>query len=642
MPRHRPDRSSSVALAREAEVWQRWIMALRAGSLWRWIARQHTDTLVVPDALARLWSGAARETSWRLLLNAARERLLEASRSRDCLRVDLPGSAIALPLARLGAFELDWPELAAIDDPRLEDPLAIVELLGERERLPELDRARLRAEILDSIVNLAQARLARSLRDALAREHGLVDPRLADPEHFVTDGHPWHPMNRTRLGLRRAEVVRYAAEQLADTPVACVEIAERIARVAGDWLEESRRWFGEATPGFVRIPIHPAQRRRIPGLFPDLWATGAIRPVERPAIACRSLLSLRTVALAPERHLKLACDVHTTSTRRWVSPMSVRNGPELTRLLLDIQARDPIAAQLRLLEEPAAAGLEPERLNSGESDLGPERSEGIGARAGEAEHDPSPTRRPSSSDAGMLGAILRAAPRETESERAWVCAAIGERWPGTEELVIERAAAGYPGGRRERIAALVEDWIDRLVPASLRLFAVYGIALELHLQNTLVRVVDGRVAGFWVRDLGGIRIHAPRLAAAGLPRMPSFAADSFIVTDDLDEVRSKLEHTLIHAQLAHLFAIAGTLGVDEVGSYGRLRQRIERDLNAWADDPDTSVGARERLLDDLRELTRPRVRAKALLRMRLRERSSDYDYTEVANALVDASLGRRF
>src|SRR5690606_26770052 len=103
------------------------------------------------------------------------------------------------------------------------------------------------------------------------------------------------------------------------------------------------------------------------------------------------------------------------------------------------------------------------------------------------------------------------------------------------------------GGRSERIAALIDDWIDRLVPASLRLYCCYGIALELHLQNTLVRVVDGRVAGFWVRDLGGIRIHAPRLAAANLPRTPSFAAGSFIITEDLDEVRSKLEHTLIHA-----------------------------------------------------------------------------------------------
>lgn len=562
------------------------------------------DPLARPASQARFWAEAVRETSWRLLLNASRERLLEATRSRECLRVSLPGAAIELPLVRFGAFELDWPLLASIEDPRLEDPLAILELLGERENLPEVDRMRTRAEIVDSIRNLAQARVARELREALANRAELVgDPRLCDPEHFVTDGHPWHPMNRTRLGLRRAEVIRYAGEQLARTPVACVDVEASLARVAGDWSEESRQWFGEPRPGFVRIPIHPAQRRRIPRLFPQAWADGAIRLVERPAIVCRSLLSMRTVALAPERHLKLACDVLTTSTHRWVSPMSVHNGPELTRLLLDIQARDPITAPLRLLEEPAAAGLEPDRVGA---------------------------------DAGQLGAILRVAPRERENDRAWVCAAIGERWPGTEELVLERAASGYPGGRRERIAALIDDWISHLVPASLRLFGCYGIALELHLQNTLVRVVDGRVAGFWVRDLGGIRIHAPRLAAAALSRSPSFAARSFIISDDLDEVRGKLEHTLFHAHLAHVFAVAGTLGVDEAGSWAKLRGRIEQDLNAWAEDRRLGVDTRARLLEDLHALTRPRVRAKALLRMRLRERSSDYDYTEVDNALAHA------
>jgi siderophore synthetase component len=577
-------------------------MALRAGPLRSVLA--DAEPLAGPDSLARFWGEAVRETTWRLLLNASRERLLEATRSRDCLRVEISGGTLELPLARFGAFELDWPELGLIEDPRLEDPLAIVELLGVREQLPDADRQRVRAEIVDSIVNLAQARLARELRHALAGRAELAsDPRLCDPEHFVTDGHPWHPMNRTRLGLRRDEVLRYAGEQLARTPVGCVEVEEGLARVGGDWRAEAPRWFGEARPGFVRIPIHPAQRRRIPQLFAEAWAAGAIRWVERPAIVCRSLLSLRTLSLAPERHLKLACDVLTTSTHRWVSPMSVHNGPELTRLLLDIQAQDRITAGLRLLEEPSAAGLEPDFLGS---------------------------------QAGQLGAILRMAPQEHEHDRAWVCAAIGERWPGTEELVLERAAAGYPGGRRERIAALVDDWIAQLVPASLRLFACYGIALELHLQNTLVRVVDGRVGGFWVRDLGGIRIHAPRLAAARLARSPSFAASSFIISDDLDEVRGKLEHTLFHAHLAHLFAIAGTLGVDEAESWAKLRVRIEHDLNAWAADPSTGLDVRTRLHEDLHALTRPRVRAKALLRMRLRERSSDYDYTEVANALARA------
>lgn len=587
------------------------------------------DPLARPDSLARFWGQAVREATWRLLLNAARERLLESTRSREHLRVELPDAPMHLPLRRAGAFELDWPELAQIDDPRIDEPLAIVRLLGEREDLPIPDRSRVQAEIVDSIINLAQARLARELREALAsRAESSGDPRLCDPEHFVTDGHPWHPGHRTRLGLRRAEVVRYASEQLARTPVDCVDVESSLVRVAGEWLEESQQWFGTPTPGFVRIPMHPAQRRWIPKLFPHAWARGAIRLVEQPPIVCRSLLSLRTVVLAPERHLKLSCHVLTTSTHRGVSPMSVHNGPLLTRLLLDIQARDPITAPLKLLEEWSAVGLEPERL-VGEAELEPEHRES-------AEFDHNPTRRPSSTFAGQLGAILRVAPREHDNDRAWVCAAIGERWPGSEELVLERAAAGYPGGRRERITAAIDDWIALLVPPALRLYACYGIALELHLQNTLVRVVDGRVAGFWVRDLGGIRIHAPRLAAAKLGHSSSFAARSFIVSEDLDEVRGKLEHTLFHAQFAHLFAVASTLGVDEAESWTKLRQRVVRDLNAWADDPRTDADTRARLLADLHALTRPRVRAKALLRMRLREASSDYDYTEVANALADA------
>jgi siderophore synthetase component len=580
--------------------WSRWITAIEAGPLAELFER--AGPLGAAASRDRLWRGAVREIAGRLLLGCARERLLDATRTHDGLRVALGDGPIALPRIGLGPFELDRLALDEVDDPRLDDPLAIIELLGEREQLALVDRARLRAEILDSIVNLAQARLARALRHALARDGRLTDPRLQDPEHFVTDGHPWHPMTRTRLGLRRAEVLRYAGEQLATTPVRCVDVEAGLARVAGSYLDEAHRWFGAPESGFVRLPIHPAQQRRIQALFPALWARGAIREVDRPAIPCRSLLSLRTVALAPSRHLKLACDVHTTSTRRHVSPMSVHNGPEVTRLLLDIQARDPITAPLHLMAEEAAAGLEPEALG------------------------------PAGVHAGQLGAIVRtAAPDE---QQVWVCAAMHERWPGTEELTLERAASGYPGGRAERVAALVDDWIAQLVPAALRLVCRYGVALELHLQNTLLRVTDGRADGFWVRDLGGIRLHGPRLAAAGLARAPSFAAGSFIVTDDLDEVRGKLEHTLFHAHLSQVFMIAGTLGVDEASSWAKLRRCVVGSLQAWAEEPALSEGARTRALDDLERLTAPRVRAKALLRMRLHERSSEYEYTEVANMLA--------
>jgi siderophore synthetase component len=595
-------------------------LALRAGPLAAAFEGYAIAGPSIEDHLGELWRAAVRETSWRLLASAARERLVPAERSDDTLRSTIAGQQLEIPLARRGAFELDTPALAQLGSSgaRLDDPLALLAAIADAEQLGELDRARLELELCDSIRNLAQARLAGALWDlAASRPRFADDPRLHDPEHFVIDGHPWHVMARTRLGLRPAEVVRHAPEQLATTATRCVEVDAGIAQVAGDYLDEAERWFGRASPGFVRIPVHPAQRRRLARLFPDQVAAGQIRHADVAPVPGRSLLSLRTVAIADDRHLKLACDVHTTSTRRWVSPMSVHNGPELTRTLLAIQARDPICAGLQLWTEPAAAGLAPGFASDFASDFASNFASG---RVGD--------------QAGQLGAIFRVVPRPSGDERAWVCAAIGERWPGTTETVVERAAAGYPGGRAERLDALLDAWITQLIPPALRLFVGYGIALELHLQNTLVRVADGRVIGFCVRDLGGVRIHGPRLAAAGLATSPSFAPGSFIVTDDLAEVRGKLEHTLVHAHLAHLVAVVARFGLDEDLAWARVRACVQTTLSGWAGDPELAPSLRDRAQTELAELTRPRVRAKALLRMRLRERSSEYDYTEVANVLA--------
>ena len=299
--------------------------------------------------------------------------------------------------------------------------------------------------------------------------------------------------------------------------------------------------------------------------------------------------------------------MHTTSARRGVSPMSVHNGPLVTRLVEDIQRRDPITAPLILMPEPAAAGLEPMR---------------VGPRASE------------------LGAILRGVPSLPAGASAWVCAAVGERWPGTDELVLERACAGYEGGRIERLTALIDAWIELLVRPALRLYSRYGIALELHTQNTLACVAEGRLHHIRVRDLGGIRIHAPRLNRH--VSAPNFAADSFIVTDDLDEVRGKLEHSLFHAHLTTVFAAAGSLGLDERRCWANVR-RVLIDCHAqWQAEPGLDADGRRDLAVDLEAFTRPRIRAKALLRMRLHERSSDYEYTPVdKRARQPARVGER-
>lgn len=558
-----------------------------------------------------LWLDAVRETSARLLLAGVREGLIGGGLVGGALQVDLDDGALELPLRELGPFGLHRPMLIAAPlDPRIGDPLHLATGILASAQLAPQERARVDLEICDSIVNLAQARAANVLRDAIARhpaivgriEHASTDARLTDPEHFVTDGHPWHPMTRTRVGLRRAEVLRHAADLLAHADIWCVDVEAELVRIGGDWHAESTQWFGEGPPGFVRIPVHPTALSRLRRWFADAFARGRIRVAPRPALPCRSLLSLRTVELSPTRHLKLACPMHTTSARRGVSPMSVHNGPLVSRLVTQIQQRDPITAPLALMPEPAAAGLEPTRM---------------GARASE------------------LGAILRAVPSLPAGASAWVCAAMGERWPGTDELVLERACVGYPGGRIERLTALIDAWIERLVRPALRLYSRYGIALELHTQNTLACVADGRLLHLRVRDLGGIRIHAPRLRWHGWHgTTPNFAADSFIITQDLDEVRGKLEHSLFHAHLTSLFAVAGSLGLDERRCWASVRQLVVDCHARWLEEPGVDAERRRDLAVDLEAFTRPRIRAKALLRMRLHERSSDYEYTLVDNVLA--------
>ena len=41
----------------------------------------------------------------------------------------------------------------------------------------------------------------------------------------------------------------------------------------------------------------------------------------------------------------------------------------------------------------------------------------------------------------------------------WLCAALGERWPGRYETLVNRACSGYPGSDRRRSEHFVREYI---------------------------------------------------------------------------------------------------------------------------------------------------------------------------------------
>ncbi|MCA9662228.1 MAG: hypothetical protein KC486_28070 [Myxococcales bacterium] len=574
----------------------------------RWVALAYPRTFgraqaPTPGEVAAAWRRAQRAIAARLALACAREGLVPNAVVGGALALHLTEgrAAATLPLARLGAFGLHSADEHGTRDPLFDDPQALLDaLVGPLELAPST-HARVGAELADSATNLALAYLSADLREARIAA-GEAWPAPVDPENLVVEGHPWHPMTKTRLGLRRAEVLRHAPEHLAAAAVAAVDVDASIVQLAGD-APALGELFPPAPVGRVRLPVHPAQLRRLPRLLPDLWGA-KILPADVPPLASRALLSLRTVAVdapASPCHLKLALAVVTTSARRTVSPMSVANGPPLTRLLEGIRADDPQIAALQLLGDRAAAGLREE--------------------VGEAAH---------------LGVILRDTPEAlaraatgSASAEAWVCAALGERRPGARErsLLVDLAA------RHASAEAMLRRYVDRLLTPSLRLLSGYGIALELHLQNTLVAVDARGLAGFISRDLGGVRILARRLAARG--RHLTFAPGSFIATDDVDELRDKLNHTLLQAHLAAVLRWAERdLGIPAARGWAHVRAAILRIAEELAADARCRADA----LADRDALLRPRCRSKALLHMRIAERISDYAYGEVDNVLARADV----
>lgn len=656
---NRDSESSTLHPTRDRANFLAWMSAalprVFAGSLARspsgppWApepARHPLAASLPQPALLAAWTLAGRDIAARLALACVREQLVDGCFTAGSVTLrPAHGPAITVPIAEPGPFALHRPDLDQSRDPALEHPLALLTCIASDLSLGPATLARVADELADSAFNLAVARALAELR-VRTRLGGRPWPAPLDPENLVISGHPWHPMTKTRLGLHLHDNLRHAPEAMALGTLCAVDIAATDAVVTGNFAELSARVFPVAPPGWVRVPVHALQRRRLPRLFAPAWGT-RVRPAACVPRAGRALLSLRTVALA-DLHLKLATDMHTTSARRQVSPMSVRNGPLVGDLLAKILAADPHTRRgLRVQQEPGAAGLDPAAF---------------GAHAGQL----AVLLRESA--APLARSLATAAPGLPDSPPSvWVCAALGERWPGDPHglashsispdpsprhsgpdsrpsgsdrpLRPEQALARDPGLLHRRTGdlllrtitsaypdadAALRHYVDLLVPPALRLCCAHGVALELHLQNTLVVHQRGRLCGFIVRDLGGVRLHRARLRAAN--HAITLAPGSFLATDDLAELQTKLAHTLLHAHLATVFAAAQNLGADPAAAWQYTRAVIHDALTAWAADPRLAPAcAADRIA-----LLAPETRAKALLRMRLDERTSDYAYTTVA------------
>ncbi|HEY2791877.1 MAG TPA: IucA/IucC family protein, partial [Micromonosporaceae bacterium] len=185
-------------------------------------------------------------------------------------------------------------------------------------------------ELTDCVANLELSRTATTNTPMLLKDLAGRPDALSYLEQSIIDGHPLHPLCRTRMGMSAADIRRYAPEFRTVVELPIVDVPPE-------------RWLSTGAGLPPRLPMHPWQAERY-----DL-------PVSGRTIRARPLMSLRTLELADEPgwHLKTSIDVQMTSAERTVSPAAVHNGPAMSRLLRKVARGEP----LEVMDEFAAGAM---------------------------------------------------------------------------------------------------------------------------------------------------------------------------------------------------------------------------------------------------------------------------------------------
>lgn len=597
------------------------------------------------------------------------ELLARAAVPEECeqlaiLPLPASGAVLVVPLGAIHAYDrfhvaspvtVCTPEAAN----RLTHPVDLAWLLAWEGAFPDAAQAeRIRAEVAESVANLALARLAARVQaNDRARDPATGDPsvsvldapagalpspdRATALERRVTDGHPFHPGAKIRRGMTPAAGLAYAPEfaGTVDLRFVAVRTDYALRTRAGERESSLTRRLYDAFDGlesavagalpagaldeYATIPVHPWQYHHVvPTRYADQRDDGRVVSVPyahsaTPLLNFRTVVPHATVGVGGDDehlpHCKLAVGVQLTNVERTLSPQAVHNGPRVTALLRDVVARESLT-RIGVLAEPAAACYHP-----------PDGPHPDGDAFDDARHL-----------SGLVRQNPYTHPFVTDDARLVPAASLpvdagsGTDHPVARELV-ERYADGTDTTDIEAATlAFLGAYADVVVPEHLLLLCKYGVALEAHLQNALVAVEDGRPVAVLVRDFGGIRAHAGRLADHG------FALDAYpdsdLDADGREDLYRKLYYALFQNHLAELVvALVRTTPVDESACWARVAERCHDafdDLRADPAVPDERVARDEAAL-----FAEPAVH-KALTAMRLRGKRHEYVTSRVSNPLA--------
>ncbi|APA83859.1 rhizoferrin biosynthesis protein FslA [Francisella tularensis] len=370
--------------------------------------------------------------------------------------------------------------------------------------------------------------------------------QLAFLEQWGAVGHIYHPGSKTKIGLSKFENILYSPEFENEVNIIFGAIHKNIAHIEiidnridnyQNWMiinypEQYKIWYHELdnrgldSNNYLMIPIHPWQAEHIlPAKHKclidcqQLIIINDCKYTTKPSMSFRTMLPVATKDKTLMPHIKLPVAIHATSVTRTVSPESVKTGPRISKILLEILAKENhLAKNMDILAD--IAGI----------------------------HTTKACRK---DDIRQLSAIFRTNPEELldSDEVACPLASLFVKTPQNQALIcdiLELLDYNQPS----QILAYFRKYTKITLTACLDLYLLYGIALEAHQQNTLVVFKENMPQKLLIRDLGGMRLHLPSFEASGF-HLPK---DTFSLTFTNSQTitRRKFIHACLQSNIGEL------------------------------------------------------------------------------------------
>lgn len=412
-------------------------------------------------------------------------------------------------------------------------------------------------------------------------------------ESLIFEGHPTHPLTKTKLPLSMEEVRTYSPEFEKIINLKVMLIHNEYVNVT-TILDHSQFILNEVIPEYLDelhtfmndrerllkdykvILVHPWQyEHTIRNKFKE-WLQNHILISTPFHVLSKATSSFRTMSLINHPyHVKLPVNVQATSAVRTVSPETTIDGPKLSQAL---HRELNQYTQLDVVLEPY----------------------GLFAKT-------------DSDDARQLACIIREKPFIKNDGILLVTGALVNKNVVDNEITVDSYLKWINDDiNQHTIHQFMRNYTRQLVTPLLALIQDYGIALEAHMQNTLVHLGPKYQIQFIVRDLGGSRIDIKTLSQ----RLKHIEVENkSLLADSIEEVIMKFQHAVVQNQLAELiFHFKKYEFIKEEELFNIIQEEIEVAIN------DTKPHA-----DTLRKvLFGPTITVKALLKMRMKKKVKKY------------------